>query len=63
MKREVEFPESFNTNEVLPHQVGRLQLGLGNGIVRILLMPDGIHIVVPEGSKFVHTAPDFGNPL
>jgi hypothetical protein len=51
---EIDFPTSYLDGTVLPIQLGRLQLGLGDGpVVRILLRPDGIHIAVLE-SKFVH---------
>lgn len=49
----LEFPYDPGRGGILPHSLGRLLLGDDNR-VEIFMMPDGLHIIVPKNSIFVH---------
>jgi hypothetical protein len=54
-KQSLDFEVDFETKKVMPIHVGRLQLGNAKeaSSVRLVLMPDGLHLFF-EASKFVH---------
>jgi hypothetical protein len=47
------FEQSYVDGKTVAKPIGRLYLG-DNSVVRVMLMPDGLHIMVKKGSKFVH---------
>lgn len=54
-KPKLEFEIDFMTKQPLPIQVGRIALGNGTeaSVVRLILLPDGLHMFF-EKSKFTH---------
>jgi hypothetical protein len=58
----MEFDRDFETQEVMCKQLGRLRLGDGS-LVRLVLLPDGLHIMVRKDSKFVHLHEGFSNTI
>lgn len=59
-KPKFEFEREFETQRVTGFSIGRITLGKHAGVVRLVLMPDGIHMIVPASLKglYIHEYED-----
>lgn len=54
-KPSLEFDLSYDTKQPIALHLARISLGQGDAVVRVVLLPDGVYISVPnpEDCKFV----------
>lgn len=59
-KPKLEFEVDFETQMPRMYPLGRIAVGLSDGLIRVFLKPDGLHYFVPQSAmgKFIHTYED-----
>ena len=48
------FEKSYPDGKPISIQVGRIYLGMGHWPVRLMMLPDGLHLAVDSNCPFVH---------
>jgi len=59
-KPKLEFEVDFDTQKPQMYPMGRLCVGLSDGMIRVFLMPDGLHYMIPKTGmgRFLHIYDD-----